>query len=294
MPKEKTIGRWEEMAAAFLQDEDAVISVRKAGIFHFKDNYNFLEHRHIEYEINYISSGQGIMYVEKKKYTIPQGQCIIIPPHRKHSFSVHAKSGCRLTQLEMSIHRGDKSDGFLRRNGREEDCYLIRSCESIAPRIESIARLFRQEETEYTRFMILMDALAMIASLNYFINRKEDRGAPRMWSLMTSVMDYITEHYSEDISVESVAQHFGLSSRLLRYYFAQTAGTSCVKYITSLRMNKAKHLLMETDRTIVSVAIDSGYDNAQYFSRVFRKEVGMTPKAYRMQWREVRSEGEAV
>ena len=72
----------------------------------------------------------------------------------------------------------------------------------------------------------------------------------------------------------------------MRKYFSEVMGKTCVEYITELRMEKAKHLLWETNKTILEIAMETGYENAQYFSRVFQKMEGIPPKKYRMLWRE--------
>lgn len=276
----------EKLAVKFLQEEEYKIKVRKAGVFRFVEEYRFLQHSHIEYEINFISSGQAVMEIEGKKIVIPKGQCIVIPPYKKHSFRVESKAGCRLTQLEMSLQMGEKEKGFLAKEGEDCDCFIIRECEDLIPLIERIARLYRQEEDEYHTFLLKLTAVDMMITLNHYICQKDKQYSAKMKSRLQLAMDYIQEHYFENIDLEQVAEQAGISSRYLRKYFSEVVGMSCIHYITKLRMEKAKHLLWETNKNIITIAVESGYDNAQYFSRVFKKAEGVTPKEYRMRWRE--------
>ena len=78
----------------------------------------------------------------------------------------------------------------------------------------------------------------------------------------------------------------GISSRFLRRYFTQEIGMSCLDYIQALRLNKAKELLWETSKSVTEIALETGYGTPQYFSRIFRQEIGMTPSEYRSSWKE--------
>lgn len=107
-----------------------------------------------------------------------------------------------------------------------------------------------------------------------------------MTAELKQAVDWIQEHFDEPVNLEAVAEQAGISSRYLRKYFSEVMGKTCIQYITELRMEKAKHLLWETNESILNIAMETGYENAQYFSRVFRREEGITPKTYRMMWRE--------
>ncbi len=276
----------EALAVKFLQNEEYWLKIRKAGIFRFLEEYRFRQHSHEEYEINYISSGQAMMEIEGQEITIHQGQCVVILPHKKHSFRVIAKGGCKLTQLEMSLRMKNQDEEFMMKGGTIQNYYIIKNCEEIAPMIERIARLYRKEETEHNEFLLKISAVEMMITLNYYINQKDASYSFHAAAKVKKAVSYIQEHFNEAIDLEQVAQQAGISSRYLRKYFSEIMGKTCIQYITDLRMEKAKHLLWETNKGILEIAIETGYENAQYFSRVFRKSEGMTPKKYRMQWKE--------
>lgn len=276
----------EELAIKFLQNEEYRLKIRKAGVFRFVEAYRFRQHAHEEYEINYINSGHAIMQIEGCEVSLHQGQCVVIPPHRKHSFHVDSKIGCRLTQLEMSLKMKNQDESFLMKDGEVKAYYVIKNCEEIAPLIERIARGFRKENTESNEFLMKISAIEMMITLNYYINRDDKMAAFRASSRLMQAVEWIQEHYMEPINLEEVAADAGVSSRYLRKYFAEIIGKTCVQYITELRMEQAKHLLWETSKSILDIAMETGYENAQYFTRVFRKSEGMTPLQYRMQWRE--------
>ena len=104
-----------------------------------------------------------------------------------------------------------------------------------------------------------------------------------MSHLIQEAVRYIRHHYAEDISVNDIADHIGMSQSWLTKRFKQECGTNVVGYLLSVRIERAKALLAQTDMLILEIACATGFDNPGYFISVFRREVGMTPKAYREQ-----------
>lgn len=281
----KKNGGLEEHIIEFLRTSDCEMNIRKAGVYRFTEGYQFPQHNHIEYEINHISSGQAIMIIEEEERVIPQGRCIVIPPYKKHSFRIEAKSGCKITQLEMSMETGENRSLLL--DEKEQlDFYILKDCEDMIPLIERIARLHRKEENEYFSVIQKLSIVELMVTLQYHMQEMDKRYSRKIVNKMQEILAYIREHYQEEMNLEEIAERGGISSRYLRKYFSEVVGISCVRYITKLRIEKAKKLLWETNKNIITIAGEVGYENSQYFSRVFKKEEGVTPKEYRMKWRE--------
>jgi two-component system response regulator YesN len=94
-------------------------------------------------------------------------------------------------------------------------------------------------------------------------------------------VEYLTQNrHRADLTLEDVARAVYLSPSHLRHLFRERLGVSYIKYLTSLRMQEARRLLMTTDLTVAAVAEAVGYDPS-YFYRVFRRHNGTTPAAYR-------------
>ena len=94
------------------------------------------------------------------------------------------------------------------------------------------------------------------------------------------VLQYIGEHYTEDISLETIAKHFMLSYSHLSRSFKEQTGQNYVEYITGLRIEKAKILLRKPDVLVKDVAKQVGYTNVNSFIRNFNKRVGISPGQY--------------
>ena len=73
-----------------------------------------------------------------------------------------------------------------------------------------------------------------------------------------------------------------MSAAYFSTVFSQTTGQSFISYLTAMRMQKAKELLRSTNMKLSDIALEIGYNEPNYFSHVFRKTTGMTPKEYRL------------
>ncbi|MGM9617259.1 helix-turn-helix domain-containing protein [Butyricicoccus sp.] len=94
---------------------------------------------------------------------------------------------------------------------------------------------------------------------------------------------YVDEHVLENLSVQSVADHFDISSAYLFRLFKQVTGTSLMQYIIQRRIGEAQTLLLITDLSITEVAQKVGYDNLSHFVKMFTQNVGLSPRKYRKQ-----------
>lgn len=95
-----------------------------------------------------------------------------------------------------------------------------------------------------------------------------------------SVRRYIRDHLQEELSVESLAREFHYSRTRLSVLFKEATGKTLNEYITSERISKAKHLLVEGKLTMTQISRAVGYSSPQYFSRRFTQQVGCAPSNY--------------
>lgn len=105
--------------------------------------------------------------------------------------------------------------------------------------------------------------------------------------LKRDIVDYIQEHYLDNsMSLIEVADHMGINSSYLSTFVKENMGDTFLNYVTNLRMDKAKSLLLTTDLSLQEIAEYIGYANSGAFIRVFKKKFEQTPGAYRNQYKE--------
>jgi two-component system response regulator YesN len=92
---------------------------------------------------------------------------------------------------------------------------------------------------------------------------------------------FITENYDKDISLDDVSRHLNLSPYYFSKLFKSETGTTFVEYLTNLRMERAQELLKDESLSIKEICAAVGYADPNYFSRTFKKNVGVTPTVYR-------------
>jgi two-component system response regulator YesN len=95
------------------------------------------------------------------------------------------------------------------------------------------------------------------------------------------MVNYIADNYSREIRVSDIAGYLHISNVYLSKIVKSQFGVSIVQYITSLRMEEARRLLMDTDDLIYIIAEKVGYRDSRHFSKTFRKTLGVSPAAFR-------------
>ncbi|MGG6311932.1 response regulator transcription factor [Paenibacillus macerans] len=98
------------------------------------------------------------------------------------------------------------------------------------------------------------------------------------------IKHYIAGHLSEDLSLAALAERFYINPVYMSRLYKQTTGSNLTDYITFKRIEHSERLLRETEIKIHQIAKESGYDSAAYFTRVFKKQNGITPNEYRARY----------
>ena len=96
---------------------------------------------------------------------------------------------------------------------------------------------------------------------------------------------YIKKHYNENLSINGLAELYNMSPNYFSSVFKKELNRSAVNYITEVRMEKAREYLKDTGLSVIEIAESVGYEDSQYFFRVFKKTTGVTPLQYRQQCR---------
>lgn len=121
------------------------------------------------------------------------------------------------------------------------------------------------------------DALErLISLLRAQTGRKNER-----FPVVDVVKKVLLENWETDLSVKEIAKKAGMSEYYMMHLFKKCTGTTVMEYRNSLRISKAKELLIRTKKTILAIALECGFDNASYFSEFFKKIEGISPSEYR-------------
>lgn len=118
----------------------------------------------------------------------------------------------------------------------------------------------------------------MVTDFCQNVRRHQQRSLP---PLVRRVTDEIDLHLTRDVSTAELAERLGVSTSTIARRFREATGTTVAGYVAHRRAERAARLLATTSQSVKDIALFVGYDDANYFVKVFRGEYGMTPTAYR-------------
>ena len=247
-------------------------------------------HCHDFYEVNLIWSGSMHYRVGSRSCHLTNGDILLLSPGQEHQPEPEAEQGpCERVVLWI----GDvflnqfRSLGFDPTACFEESQPGGGSClrfdDDATMRIgELLDRCLRESAAEEFGSAMMADTTAVQAMI--LINRLyrksvQDRRRGRSGSLVSSVLEYINNHFSEELTLDSLANRFFVSKYHLSREFGRVVGVPVHRYITQKRLVVAKQLLSE-GRPSSMVYQHCGFGDYSNFYRAFRGEYGISPKAY--------------
>lgn len=138
--------------------------------------------------------------------------------------------------------------------------------------IEAVKEALEKEEKQTKSG--LMEKILDSKLIN--VNRKERYSGP-----IKEAMDYIEANFRAELTLKEVAKHVHLNPSYLSTLFKEEIQLSFSEYVTRMRLQQAKNLLLTTNLTITDIAEQVGYHTTKYFIKVFKEQENMTPNAYR-------------
>lgn len=95
------------------------------------------------------------------------------------------------------------------------------------------------------------------------------------------VLNYIDRNIRDGISLDQAAEYANMSSYYFSRVFKKITGVNFITYVTDCKIAVAQEMLVDTDMPVLSIAYELSYNEANYFSKAFKRKVGMTPTEYR-------------
>jgi AraC family transcriptional regulator len=131
----------------------------------------------------------------------------------------------------------------------------------------------------------IAQAIAIHVARNYTALTEDARGETSALPgfKLRRVTDWMAEHLAEEFSLARLAVQAGMSEFHFNRLFKRATGVPPSQYQIRLRMDLARRLLRESQKSVIAVANDVGYSNPSHFAQLFRKETGLSPTIYRRQ-----------
>lgn len=263
---------------------------------------NFPIHWHKEVEIIYVDNGSCEINLDLQQYQLKKGDIVIVRPYILHSLKQYKKeTGCCFSWV---------FDLNMLSYGITDACYVkcfkpfMEDKFSYPPVISETANGYEElkeillgihkacdEKKEYIELDIKWRLEKLFYTLIEGIFSKRKGNLEQKKENATNVkivVDYIHEHYQNPITIAELANLLHFSEPYFMRYFKKHTGVTSVDYINDFRMNKAIELLINTDDSVMEIAIQVGMHNISYFNRIFKKKYEMTPREYRKKYQKRR------
>ncbi len=247
------------------------------------------------YSISFKHITSGEIHYGRTKYDCKNGTMIFTAPKQEvRVVGLEVKS----TGRNIIFH-----EDFIRESSIKSEIdkysyfsYAVNEALHLSPKEEKmIAGLFDQIEQEYTnnhdafsKELILsqLDTLLKYANRFYhrqFLHRKESDSLVRDAFIEILERDFMAadKDYKTIPTIEQLADIMGMTPRYLSDALKVETGKTAIENLHLYLVDKAKDLLLQSDATVASVAYELGFEYPQYFARLFKKKVGLTPTEYR-------------
>jgi len=270
---------------------------------HSVSNFHGLLHRHEYMQINYVFRGKGRHYLNKNMFEIVKGDIFVIPPYIPHQI-------CGIEQEELMICEFEFVPEYVSRYFEMHDSaesfldfayiepFLV-SESKMKPRLNltgesqlEVENILTEAISEYESrspgFVLIVKALLL--KLLVIVGREFSRSLEkadvhnefsRHRESINGAMGYISENYMKDLNAEEVSKKFMLSLSYFRYLFKSISSKTFTEYLNEVRVIKAMELLKTTDKRVIDVSFETGFNNVNHFNKVFRHYTGLTPLGYR-------------
>lgn len=251
---------------------------------YLKKQRDFCEenHSHDFLEIVFVSSGEGDVWIDGQKSNIKKGDIIVYNAGCEH-YEVSSNDD----PLELKFLAFDKLEiTDLPKNWLIPPAYgNIFPSGDLEETFKNYFDMLINEFNNKDRFYVEVGgnmARTLLMYLFRLINRHESTDKLISSNKILEVAEqYIEEHFKQNISLEDVAQNCYANKYYLSHLFSESKGMSVGKYILNKKLDHAKGLLKTTDLSVLEIANKIGLNESSYFCRIFKKETGKTPLAYK-------------
>ncbi|MEC1525959.1 AraC family transcriptional regulator [Neobacillus niacini] len=232
-------------------------------------NLNFPSHLHRCFELIFIVEGEMEVTISERCFQLEAGQFLLILPYEIHSILTKTQSRARLCLFSPDYVPTFQK--MIEKRSLENPVFNLS--------LEAQALIFKSLFSSHSNLLEQKGSLYLL--LSELIQQTSLVEAKKEPDLLHSILSYIQEHFTESISLHSIARSLGYSYNYLSKYFNTHVNTSFVDFLNETRINYACYLLSTSEKPITEIAHLSGYENIRSFNRNFIKIKLCTPKEYR-------------
>ncbi|WP_240697249.1 AraC family transcriptional regulator [Sporolactobacillus sp. Y61] len=257
-------------------------------------------HTHAFSEVIYFAEGRGIHNYNGSISDVARGDVFIIQPGKVHAYRVQSQGFLRVCRIMFHQKLLSREWSSLNHATPFIDPYFIDPHYSSNESFPSHISLNPEEQIEFT---VLIDRMMaeynqkpwayhcmvrmLLTEMFLYLGRwsekkgKENHSAGNTKNIIKDLTLFIRQHYKLNLTLGQIAEMCGMSQSAFTARFKKVTGRTFIDYRNRIRINAAKDILGTSDKKIIEVAHDVGFDDISHFNRTFKKCAGITPKAYR-------------
>lgn len=234
------------------------------------------------HELLHVIEGRVQQVVGKKSFHAGPNETILIPAGVPHRDVFDVNIGLKAFMVSFTWAPGDEffqyvNGDVIQKLSAHRKYEIARVLERLrvdpptTPKADGILAAARI----HVVLLILLREAACV--LQHASKREKSQRRQRRREIMNAAKAFLHEHFQENISLEDVAKHLDVSPFYLSHVFSEESDFTLFHYLTTLRMGMAMKLLQTEKKKVTDVAAAVGYDNSNYFARVFKKYYGRSP-----------------
>ncbi|WP_454870995.1 AraC family transcriptional regulator [Priestia megaterium] len=267
----------------------------------FNPNEIFNLHSHEFIQVVYVKEGSGIHTYNHSSYPISQGDIFIIEPEIEHSYHIDMDHHLLVynimfqpqllsRELEALINVTPFVDFFyMEPFFRKTVDFTSKLTLDIHQQIEfnflldCIHEEYREKQSGY-RFLIQIKLIEMFLYISRSYDNVYKNSVTYSLSdaqVIEKISRFIEKYHASSLSLKQVSQLCGMSQSTFTAKFKEYTGITFIQYRNNIRLRMAKEFLSNTDLKIISIAQEVGFDDVSNFNKMFKQNVGKSPKQYR-------------
>lgn len=252
------------------------------------------KHWHPNIELIYCVKGQLNVWIGSTFYSMKANDLLVINSNVIHSTQSPQKNQVIVLQIAYPFLE-EATKGYYKEFYDFKVNTLVNNPDTYHNHFTRIRKLLlsmlKHGQEEYIESNLkVMSSLyeLMYILIKYFkieTKHKTSVSTSKYIERMSSIIEYLKEHYKYDVSLSETARKFNFSPPYFSRFFKKYMGITFSEYVTSLRMEEAYKLLMETDQKITEIAMSTGFANVKSFSTQFDKTYHSTPHQHRKKYK---------
>lgn len=250
-------------------------------------NWSFPLHSHeSNAELSLVQRGRGTFYAANKERILSSGMLVVKNPRLSHSEKSDPEDPLEQICIEIDgVKAEDTSDNFIIPDYMDPVLVLGSEFGLLSEAFTYMMKNYKDPSKRPICSKLLEVSLDLIKAYVLAYAPPCDRRPKSKKELVSETINYLDLHYREKLRIGSLADLFYTSEGNLSRQFKAVTGYTINEYIISKRIGEAQRMLIYEDEDIKDVALQCGYEDLQYFYRVFRSYAHCTPVEFREKYR---------